>query len=150
MAYEEKLRDMGYVIEPADLETGTFVEAVRTGNLIFTSGQLPIWGEKSVKGKVGEDVTVEEGYDAARLCTLNGLRAIKALVGSLDNIVRFVRVFGMVNVAPGFDGTPLVISGCSELLGEVFGDAGCHARSAVGMTLPFNYAVEIEMVVEVS
>jgi enamine deaminase RidA (YjgF/YER057c/UK114 family) len=94
-------------------------------------------------------LTVEEGYEAARLATLNCLQAIKTVAGSLDNVARIVKVFGMVNVAPGFDNTPGVIHGCSDLLREVFGQAGLHARSAIGLTVPLNYAVEIEIIAEV-
>ena len=149
MSYEAKLKEMGYELGPVDLDNGKFVLAARTGNLIYTSGSVPTWGEKSIKGKIGDDLTVEEGYEAAKLCALNCLAAVKAVAGSLDNVVRVVKVFGMVNVAPGFDNTPGVIHGCSDLVREVFGDAGLHARSAVGMTIPFNFAVEVEMVVEV-
>lgn len=150
MSYEEKLSQLGYVIEPVQkFDNGKFVQAVRTGNLIFTAGNVSAWGGQEIKGKVGGDLTVGQGYEAARFCTLNNLRAIKTLIGSLDKVVRFVKVLGMVNVAPGFDNTPAVIHGCSEFLREVFGEAGHHARSAVGMTIPLNYAVEIEMVVEV-
>lgn len=149
MSYEKKLRDMGYAIEPAELQFGKLMQAVRTGNLVYTSGQVPIWGEKSILGKVGGDLSLEQGYEAAKWCALNNLRAIKAVVGSLDQIVRFVKVLGMVNVAPGFDQTSAVINGCTDFLCEVFGEAGKHARSAVGMTLPMNFAVEIEMITEV-
>ena len=150
MSYEAKLASMGYKIEPVDpLDNGKFVAAVRVGDLVFTSGQVSAWGDKTIKGKVGADVSQEEAIEAARFCALNNLRAVKAVTGSLDKIVRVVKVLGMVNVAPGFDATPAVIHGCSDFLREVFGDAGRHARSAVGMTLPLNYAVEIEMVFEV-
>lgn len=150
MSYEAKLASMGYKIEPVDpLDNGKFVAAVRVGDLVFTSGQVSVWGDRAIKGKVGDDVTLEQAVEAARFCALNNLRAVKAVAGSLDNIVRVVKVLGMVNVAPGFDATPTVIHGCSEFLREVFGDAGRHARSAVGMTLPLNYAVEIEAVFEV-
>jgi enamine deaminase RidA (YjgF/YER057c/UK114 family) len=149
MSYENKLKEMGFTIEPAPLSFGKFVQAIRTRDLVFTSGQVPIWGDTTIKGVVGADLTIQEGYDAARLCTLNNLRAIKAVIGSLDNIVTFVRVLGMVNVSPGFTETPAVINGCSDFLVEVFGPAGAHTRSAVGMTLPLNFAVEIEMVVQV-
>ena len=149
MSYEAKLAELGYTLEPVELDNGKFVLATQTGNLIFTSGCVPTWGEKTYKGKIGDDLTVEEGYDAAKLATLNCLQAIKTVAGSLDNVVRIVKVFGMVNVAPGFDNTPGVIDGCSDLLRSVFGDAGLHARSAIGLTVPFNFAVEIEMIVEV-
>lgn len=149
MSYEERLRELGYTLEPVELDVGRFMLAVRTGNLIFTAGSVSRWGDREIKGKLGADLTVEEGYEAARLCALGCLRAVKALTGSLDAVVQVVKVLGMVNVAPGFDNTPGVIHGCSDLLREVFGEAGRHARSAVGMTIPFNYAVEVEMVVEV-
>lgn len=149
MSYEAKLKEMGYTIEPVNLDTGRFVHAVQTGNLIYTSGQVSSWDGKAIQGKVGRDVTVEEGYEAARMSALNCLAAVKTLTGSLDNVVRVVKVLGMVNVAPDFDKTPDVIHGCSDLLLEVFGKAGKHARSAVGMTIPYNWAVEVEMIVEV-
>lgn len=150
MSFEAKLQALGYTIEPVELNAGKIMLAVRSGNLIFTSGQVPNWDGQTVFGKVGQDLSVEEGYAAARLATLNCLRAIKTLAGSLDNVSRVVKVFGMVNVAPDFNNTPAVIHGCSDLLLEVFGEAGRHARSAVGMTIPMNYAVEVEMIVEVA
>jgi enamine deaminase RidA (YjgF/YER057c/UK114 family) len=149
MSYEAKLRALGYTIEAAELDNGAFLAAVRTGNLVFTAGQVSRWGDQEIKGRLGEDVTLEQGYAAARLCALGCLRAVKSVTGSLDTIVRVVKVLGMVNVAPGFDNTPAVIHGCSHFLRELLGEAGHHARSAVGMTIPFNYAVEVEMVVEV-
>jgi enamine deaminase RidA (YjgF/YER057c/UK114 family) len=149
MSYEAKLRELGYSVEPVDLNTGKFMHAVRTGNLIYTAGQVSRWGDQEIKGRLGADLSVEQGYQAARFSALSCLRAIKTLAGSLDNIVQVVKVLGMVNVAPGFDNTPGVIHGCSDLLLEVFGEAGRHARSAVGMTLPLNFAVEIEMIAEV-
>ncbi len=149
MSYEAKLQELGYTLEPVELNTGRYMLAVRTGNLVYTAGQVSSWGDTTIQGKVGQDLSVDEGYQAARLATLNCLRAIKSLTGSLDLVARVVKVFGMVNVAPGFDNTPGVIHGCSDLLLEVFGDAGRHARSAIGLTVPFNYAVEIEMIVEV-
>jgi len=149
MSYETKLKSLGYIIEPIDLDSGKFMRAVRTGNLIYTSGQVPVWGDTCIKGKVGHDITVEQAYEAAKICTLNGLKAIKTLIGSLDNVIQIVKVFGMVNVAPGFDNTSGVIDGCSVLLRDIFGEAGHHARSAVGMVIPQNFAVEIELIVEV-
>lgn len=149
MGYEERLGELGYTLEPVQLDAGRLMLAVRSGNLIFTSGQVSRYGGREVKGKLGADLSVEEGYEAARMCALGCLSAVKALAGSLDEVVRVVKVLGMVNVAPGFDNTPGVIHGCSDLLIELFGDVGRHARSAVGMTIPLNYAVEIEMIVEV-
>lgn len=149
MSYENKLRELGYAVEPIELNAGKIMHAVRTGNLIYTSGQVSRWGDREIKGKLGRDLSVEQGYEAARFSALNCLAAVKTLAGSLDNIAQIVKVLGMVNVAPDFDNTPGVIHGCSDLLLQVFGEAGRHARSAVGMTLPLNYAVEIEMIVEV-
>jgi enamine deaminase RidA (YjgF/YER057c/UK114 family) len=149
MSYEAKLRELGYTVEPVELNAGKLMHAVRTGNLIYTSGQVSRWGEREIKGKLGRDLSVEQGYEAARFSTLSALAAIKTLAGSLDNVVQVLKVLGMVNVAPDFDNTPGVIHGCSDLLLEVFGEAGRHARSAVGMTIPFNFAVEVEMIVEV-
>ncbi|MCP2322063.1 enamine deaminase RidA (YjgF/YER057c/UK114 family) [Hamadaea flava] len=149
MSYEETLKGMGLIIEPIELDNGKFALATRVGDLIFTSGQISSWDGKDIKGKVGADVSVAEAYEAARMCALNNLRAIRSLVGSLDDIEQFVKVLGMVNVAPDFDDTPAVVNGCSDLLREVFGPAGQHSRSAVGMTIPFNWAVEVEMVVKV-
>ena len=149
MSYEAKLRELGYTVEPIELNAGKIMHAVRTGNLIYTSGQVSRWGDREIKGKLGRDLTVEQGYEAARFSALSCLAAIKTLAGSLDNVVRVIKVLGMVNVAPDFDNTPGVIHGCSDLLLELFGEAGRHARSAVGMTIPNNYAVEVEMIVEV-
>jgi enamine deaminase RidA (YjgF/YER057c/UK114 family) len=149
MSYEVRLRELGYTIEAVELDNGAFLAAVRTGNLVFTAGQVSRWNGREIKGKVGADVSVEQGYEAARMCALGCLQAVKSVTGSLDTIVRVVKVLGMVNVAPGFDNTPAVMHGCSHFLRELLGEAGYHARSAVGMTIPFNYAVEVEMVVEV-
>jgi enamine deaminase RidA (YjgF/YER057c/UK114 family) len=149
MSFETKLKEMGYTIEPINLDGGRLMHAVRTGNLIYTSGQVSRWGDKAIQGKVGRDLTIEQGYEAASFSALNCLAAVKTLAGSLDNVVKIVKVLGMVNVAPDFDQTPEVIHGCSDLLIEAFGQVGRHARSAVGMTIPHNWAVEVEMVVEV-
>jgi enamine deaminase RidA (YjgF/YER057c/UK114 family) len=149
MSYEAKLKEMGYTIEPVDLSSGRFMRAVRTGNLIFTAGAVSNWEGDSIKGKLGRDVTVEHGYQAARYSALNCLRAIKTLALSLDNVVQFVKVLGLVNTTPEFTDTPSVIHGCSDLLLEAFGDAGRHARSAIGVVVPSDYATEVEMVVEV-
>ena len=150
MSFEKKLKEMGYEIEPlSEMDSGRYIHAVRTGNLVFTSGQVSTWNGKDIKGKLGADLTVEQGYEGAKFGALNNLRAIKTLIGSLDKITRIVRVNGMVNVAEGFENTPGVIHGCSDILREVFGEVGCHTRCAVGMTIPFNWAIEITMVVEI-
>jgi enamine deaminase RidA (YjgF/YER057c/UK114 family) len=140
---------MGYVIEPGELSAGKFMRAVRTGSLVYTAGAVSAWDGREIKGKLGADLTVAQGYQAARLATLAGLQAIKSVIGSLDHLAQFVKVLGMVNVAPGFNDTPGVIHGCSDLLLEAFGEAGRHARSAVGMTIPYNFAVEIELIAEI-
>ena len=149
MSYEATLHELGYELTTIDLNAGRLMHAVRTGNLIFTSGQVSAWGGQKVVGKVGKDVTVDEAYAGARMSALNCLQAVHSLTGSIDNVVRVVKVLGMVNVAPGFNDTPGVIHGASDLFIEVFGDAGRHARSAVGMQIPADFAVEVEAVFEV-
>lgn len=149
MSYEAKVKEMGYDLPVIDLNMGRLMGAVRVGNLVYTSGQVSRLGDKSVVGKVGADVTVEQGYEGARLSGLACLQAVKSLTGSLDNVVRVVKVLGMVNVAPGFNNTPAVVHGASDLFLEVFGEAGRHARSAVGMQIPGDFAVEVEVIFEV-
>lgn len=149
MSYEAKLREMGFELPPVDLNAGRLMHAVRTGNLVYTSGQVSRFGGKEVIGKLGVDVTVEQGYEGAKYSALCCLQAVKQLTGSLDNIVRVVKVLGMVNVGPGFNNTPAVIHGASDLFLEVFGEAGRHARSAVGMQIPSDFAVEVEAIFEV-
>lgn len=149
LTIETKALALGYKIEALSPDNGRFLRAARVGNLVYTSGHLPVGGTRDFIGKVGSDLTPEEGYEAAKLATLGCLAAIKGLVGSLDNIKQVVKVMGMVNVATGFHDTPSVIDGCTHLLCELLGPAGNHARSAVGMVIPRNMAVEIEMIVEV-
>jgi enamine deaminase RidA (YjgF/YER057c/UK114 family) len=149
MSYEAKLREMGYELKTINLDAGKLMHAVRTGNLIFTSGQTSAWNGEKIVGKVGDDVSVEQAYEGAKMSALNCLQAVHTLAGSIDNVVRVVKVLGMVNVAPGFADTPSVVHGASDLFIEVFGDAGRHARSAVGMQIPFDFAVEVEAVFEV-
>jgi enamine deaminase RidA (YjgF/YER057c/UK114 family) len=147
---EERLIELGITLPEVRSPAGAYVPAVRTGNLVFLSGAGPVDGDRIVRGKVGADVTQEEAVVAARLVGLQLLAAVRQEVGSLDKVTRVVKLLGMVNCAPGFNNTPAVINGCSELLLEVFGEAGKHARSAVGQAeLPFDISVEIEMVVEV-
>jgi enamine deaminase RidA (YjgF/YER057c/UK114 family) len=146
----QRLAELGLRLPPVTVPVAAYVPAVRTGSLVYTSGQLPfIDGQLLAVGKLGADVTVEQGAAAARICALNALAAIDALVG-LDAVVRVVKVVGFVASVPDFTGQPVVVNGASELLGEVFGAAGAHARSAVGMAvLPMNAPVEIELIVEV-
>ncbi|MEA2238132.1 MAG: hypothetical protein QOC81_2856 [Thermoanaerobaculia bacterium] len=148
MTPEEKLIRLGFPLEPITLDAGRLLHATRSGYLVYTSGQVSVWDGKAIKGKVGADVSLDQAREAARFCTVNCLRAIKSLVGSLDRVARIVKILGMVNVAAGFDQTPAVIDAGSELLIDVFSEAGKHARSAVGMTIPLNFAVEIEMIAE--
>ena len=154
MTFEQKAIELGYKIEPAKQVQGKPLKAIRTGNLVYTSGQLSIKNGVEIKGKVGKDLTISEGQDAAKHAALNCLSAIKTVIGSLNNITRIVKILGMVNVERDFNessdnDTSKVIDGCSELLHEIFGETGQHARSAVGMTLPRDFAVEIEMIVEI-
>ena len=149
-----RLAELGIELPPVVPPVAAYVPAVRTGDLVFTSGQLPmVDGELGAVGKVGALVTPEQAKDLARVCALNALSAIDELVG-LDTVVRVVKVVGFVASAPDFTGQPAVVNGASELLGQVFGDepggAGQHARSAVGVaSLPLDAPVEVELVVEV-
>ncbi|MCV7132866.1 RidA family protein [Mycobacterium hodleri] len=147
----ERLAELGVELPAVVAPLAAYVPAVRTGTLVYTSGQLPmIDGELPKAGKVGAEVTAEEAKDLARTCALNALAAVHALVG-VDSVVRVVKVVGFVASAPGFNGQPGVVNGASQLLGDVFGDAGVHARSAVGVSeLPLNAPVEVELIVEVA
>ena len=152
-AIDEKLDKLGIVLPPESPPIGSYVPAVQTGNLMFLSGLGPgprpdgsAWA-----GKVGSDYSVEEGYEAARSTGISILARMKGQLGDLGRVKRVVKVLGMVNSAPGFNQHPSVINGCSDLFGDVFGDAGRHARSAVGMAgLPNDIPVEIEVVIEVA
>ena len=145
-----RLVELGVSLPAVAAPRAAYVPAVRTGNLVYTSGQLPLAdGELIRTGKVGAAVDPEDAKAAARTCVLNALAAIHALVG-IDSVVRVVKVVGFVASAPGFTGQPGVVNGASEFLGEVFGDAGSHARSAVGVSeLPLDAPVEVELIVEV-
>jgi enamine deaminase RidA (YjgF/YER057c/UK114 family) len=142
----ERLRELDIVLPAPSPPGGNYLSCVVDDGMVYVSGHGPIDGETTVRGKVGADLTLEEGRHAARLTALSILATLHAEVG-LDRIARIVKIFGMVNVAPGFNQTPAVIDGCSDLLVEIFGDAGQHARSAVGLAeLPFDIAVEIELI----
>ena len=147
---EGRLGELGVELPQVPAPAGAYVPATRTGNLIFTAGQLPFeGGELNLLGKVGDAVGVDEAREAARLCALNALAAAATQTGGLAGISRIVKVTGFVASAPGFNDQPQVINGASEFLGEVFGDAGLHARSAVGVAeLPMDAPVEVELVVE--
>jgi len=149
---EQRLRERGIVLPEAPVPVANYVPSVWTGNLVFVSGQGPRKPDGTLAtGKVGKDVTSEEAYQHARLAGLAVLAVLRAGVGSLDNVVRAVKVFGMVNAVPEFADHPKVINGCTDLFVEVFGERGRPARSAVGMgSLPFGITVEIEAVFEVA
>lgn len=149
MSWLARLTELGIELPDVVAPLAAYVPAVRTGNLVYTSGQLPMKaGELPHIGKLGAQVSPEEGHALARICALNALAAVDALVG-LDAVARVVKVVGFVASAPNFNGQPAVVNGASELLGEVFGDAGKHARSAVGVSeLPLDAPVEVELIVE--
>ncbi len=149
MTPRSRLAELGVVLPPVAMPLAAYTPAVRTGNLVYTSGQLPlVGGALSLTGKVGVEVTPEQARAAARVCALNALAAVDTLVG-LDAVSRVVKVVGFVASAPGFTGQPGVVNGASELLAEVFGEAGSHARSAVGVAaLPLDAPVEVELIVE--
>ncbi|KZF01274.1 MAG: RidA family protein [Rhodococcus sp. (in: high G+C Gram-positive bacteria)] len=149
-AWSERLAELGIELPAVVPPLAAYVPAVQTGNLVYTAGQLPlVSGELTSTGKVGAEVPPEQATDAARVCALNALAAIDSLVG-VDAIKRVVKVVGFVASAPGFTGQPGVINGASNVLGEIFGDAGVHARSAVGVSeLPLGAPVEVELIVEV-
>ncbi|UCF73430.1 MAG: RidA family protein [Deltaproteobacteria bacterium] len=151
MKAEMKLKEIGLELPPAVRPVANYVSAVRTGNLVFLSGHGPVREDGSmITGKVGADLTLEEGYGAARRVALVLLASLKGEIGDLDKVKRVVKLLGMVNCRPDFVDQPKVINGASDLLVQVFGDKGRHARSAVGMNaLPMDISVEIEMIVEV-
>jgi enamine deaminase RidA (YjgF/YER057c/UK114 family) len=148
---EDRLKSLGMVLPEVPVPLAAYVPAKKTGQVIFTAGQLPLLrGELICKGLLGQDVDVEQAYQAARICTLNALAAIKGVVKDLDQIVQVVRVVGYVASTSTFTQQPAIVNGASELLLEIFGEVGKHARSAVGVaSLPLNASVEIELTVEV-
>ena len=147
---EQRLIELGFPLPEVAKPVAAYVPAVVSGNLCFTSGQLPfVNGAMSATGKVGRDLTPEVAKDLARLCALNALAALKLTVGDLDRVTRIVKVVGFVSVVPEFTAIPGVMNGASEFLGEVFGEVGVHARSAVGVpALPLDSAVEVELIAE--
>jgi enamine deaminase RidA (YjgF/YER057c/UK114 family) len=147
---ETRLRELGLELPAVPEPAGAYVPATRTANLVFTAGQLPFEnGELRMTGKVGDAVSADEAYEAARLCALNALAAAAAGAGRLNGIGRVVKVTGFVASAPGFNAQPRVVNGASDLIGELFGDAGLHARSALGVAeLPLDAPVEVEIIVE--
>lgn len=148
MSHEAKLSELGIELPDVPGPAGNYVHAVRTGNLLYLAGKGPI--DSDARGKVGSDVSVEDAYQHARQVGLTLIAVMKQELGSLDNVKQIVKVLGMVNAVPEFGQQPAVINGCSDLFVELFGDAGRHARSAVGMgSLPNQITVEIEVIVEV-
>jgi enamine deaminase RidA (YjgF/YER057c/UK114 family) len=151
MRVTDRLRELGITLPEPFPPAGNYVSSSQTGDLLFVGGHGPIDGANTIVGKVGTDLTLEQGRDAARMTALSILATMQADLGSLDRVEQIVKVFGMVNVGGTFDRTPAVIDGCSDLLVEVFGDKGRHTRSAVGLAaLPFGIAVEIELIARVS
>jgi enamine deaminase RidA (YjgF/YER057c/UK114 family) len=148
---ETRLKEKGIVLVTPPSPVANYVNAVRVGNLLYLSGRGPLKTDNTyITGKVGKDLTIEQGYEAARLTGLGHLSVIKAELGSLNKVKRIVKVLGMVNCTDDFKDQPKVINGYSDLMVEIFADKGKHARSAVGMNaLPFGIAVEIEVIVEV-
>ena len=150
-AVEDRLAAAGHTIPEVAAPVAAYIPAVQTGNLVFTSGQLPmVSGQLIATGHVGAEVDPETANKCAQQCALNALAAIKSVIGDLDKVVRVVKVVGFVAPKPGFTGIPPVVNGASELFALAFGDAGIHARSAVGVAeLPLNAPVEVEVIVEV-
>ena len=153
MSAEARIKELGLTLPQPPKPLGNYVPGVRVGNLLFLSGHGPLRvdGVPAARGKVGRDLSIEDGYKVAREVGINLLGSTRLLLGSLDKVKRVVKVLGMVNSAEGFGDQPKVINGFSDLMVEVFGESGRHARSAVGMAeLPFDIAVEIEAVVQVA
>ncbi|MFZ5516876.1 MAG: RidA family protein [Candidatus Zhuqueibacterota bacterium] len=151
MSIEDNIKSLGLEIPETPKPVAAYIPAVQVNDLVFTSGQLPVQkGELKFIGKLGREFTTEQGYQAAVVCVLNALSAIKNVIGDLDRIEQVVKVTGFVASAEGFTDQPAVINGASELLKKVFGEKGAHSRSAVGMAeLPRGAAVELEMIVKV-
>src|SRR5262245_40786456 len=151
MSPSQRLKELGITLPPVTKPVGSYVPANRSGNLIFVSGQIPFEsGKLTCTGKVGRDVTLDQAAQAARLCALNGLAIAADAAGGIDRIAKVVRLAVFVNSASGFTDQPKVANGASDLMVEIFGDSGRHARAAVGAAeLPLNAAVEVELVLEV-
>jgi enamine deaminase RidA (YjgF/YER057c/UK114 family) len=152
MSVEQRLTELGLTLPTLAKPVAAYVPAIVTGDLVFTSGQLPfVDGSLLATGKVGAEVSPEQAAELARTCALNALAAAASVIGSLDRVTRVVKVVGFVASAPDFTGQPAVINGASELLGDVFGEPGQHARSAVGVAvLPLDSPVEVELVLEIA
>lgn len=151
MSYEARMKELGLTIPETPKPVANYVPAVQVGNLVFASGQTPtVSGQLTVKGKLGDNVSIEEGQAAARLALLNVLAEVRSITGTLDAVERVVKLNGYVASAPGFSDQPKVVNGASLLLEEIFGDAGKHARAAVGVAeLPAGAPVEVELLVQI-
>jgi enamine deaminase RidA (YjgF/YER057c/UK114 family) len=150
MSIDETLASLGIILPPPSVPKGNYVSSVRTGSLLHVCGHLPKTIDESlIQGKVGKDLTLEQGYESARICAINILSTLQLELGSLDRVIRIVKVVGFVNCTDDFTQHPAVINGASDLFGQVFGEKGRHARSAVGScSLPLNVATEVECIVE--
>lgn len=151
MTIEEKLKALDLTLPQTPKPVAAYIPAIQVDNMVYTSGQISVVaGELKFKGKLGREITKEQGYEAAKICALNALSAIKSVIGDLDRIEQIVKVVGFVASAEGFTNQPAVINGASEFLKELFGEKGAHTRSAVGMAeLPLGASVELEMIVKV-
>src|SRR5438552_15127133 len=147
---DDRMRELGLSLPPPRAPLANYLPARRVGNLVYTAGQVSGTAEREIKGKLGAELNVEQGREAARMCALNCLTALLTVVDSLDSVKQLVRVGAFVNSAAGFNQQPMVANGASDLFAEVFGDAGKHARTAVGVNeLPAGFAVEVELSAEV-
>ncbi len=151
MTIEQKLNSLGLTLPQTPKPVAAYIPAIQVDNMVYTSGQIPVvTGELKFKGKLGREISQEQGYEAAKICAINALSAIKSVIDDLDRIEQIVKVVGFVASTDGFTDQPAVINGASEFLKELFGEKGAHARSAVGMAeLPLGAAVELEMIVKV-
>ena len=150
MSANQRISDLGIVLPQVATPAGAYVPAVVSGNLVFTAGQIPlVEGKLAATGKVGKDLTAEQAREIARICALNAVAAVKSVLGDLDRVKKIVKVVGFVASDPEFSQQPAVVNGASELLEQIFGDKGIHARSAVGVAvLPLDAPVEVELIVE--
>ena len=150
MSANQRISELGIVLPQVATPAGAYVPAVVSGNLVFTAGQIPLVdGKLAATGKVGRDLTAEQAKDIARICALNAVAAVKSVIGDLDRVKKVVKVVGFVSSDPSFSQQPAVVNGASEVLEQIFGEKGIHARSAVGVAvLPLDAPVEVELIVE--
>lgn len=150
MSANQRINELGIVLPQVATPAGAYVPAVVSGNLVFTAGQIPLVdGKLAATGKVGRDLTAEQAKEIARICALNAVAAVKSVIGDLDRVKKVVKVVGFVSSDPSFSQQPAVVNGASELLEQIFGEKGIHARSAVGVAvLPLDAPVEVELIVE--